>query len=104
MTTLQVAVYVYGVVMNPKTGALLAVAQHGRCGVCLMHMHGEPRSMQAAPMQGDAVPQVLEFFHDLEGIVHCPVRLHSPDADYSADSARIVLEARVIQRVCILHH
>ncbi|MBQ1657950.1 MAG: dihydropteroate synthase [Rhodocyclaceae bacterium] len=45
-------------------GALLTVAQHGRCGVCLMHMHGEPRSMQAAPMQGDAVPQVLEFFRD----------------------------------------
>ena len=45
-------------------GALLAVAQHGRCGVCLMHMHGEPRSMQASPMQGDAVPQVLEFFRD----------------------------------------
>ena len=27
-------------------GALDAVAAHPRCGVCLMHMHGEPRSMQ----------------------------------------------------------
>ncbi|MBR6976753.1 MAG: dihydropteroate synthase, partial [Ottowia sp.] len=43
-------------------GALEAVAQHGRCGVCLMHMHGEPRTMQTAPMQGDAVAQVLDFF------------------------------------------
>lgn len=44
-----------------QPGALTAVASHPRCGVCLMHMHGEPRTMQAAPMQGDAVPQVLAF-------------------------------------------
>ena len=34
------------------------VAQHPRCGVCLMHMHREPQTMQAAPMEGDVVPQV----------------------------------------------
>ncbi len=34
---------------------------HPRCGICLMHMHGEPQSMQRSPMQGDAVPQVLQF-------------------------------------------
>jgi dihydropteroate synthase len=42
-------------------GAAEAVAAHPSCGVCLMHMHGEPASMQRAPMDGDAVPQVLAF-------------------------------------------
>jgi dihydropteroate synthase len=37
------------------------VANHGRCGLCLMHMHLEPQSMQIAPMAGDAVPQVRDF-------------------------------------------
>jgi len=41
--------------------AASVVAAHGHCGVCLMHMHREPQSMQMAPMAGDAVPQVLEF-------------------------------------------
>lgn len=38
-------------------------AQHPSCGVCLMHMHmhREPQTMQAEPMQGDVVPQVLLF-------------------------------------------
>ena len=38
-----------------------AVAEHPQCGVCLMHMHLEPQSMQIAPMVGDAVPQVVDF-------------------------------------------
>ena len=37
------------------------VAAHGRCGVCLMHMHREPRSMQVEPMTGDVVVQVHAF-------------------------------------------
>ncbi len=40
------------------------VAKHPSCGVCLMHMHKEPQTMQAEPMQGDAasvVSQVLLF-------------------------------------------
>jgi len=37
------------------------IARHGACGVCLMHMHREPQTMQAAPMDGDAVPQVSQF-------------------------------------------
>ncbi|WP_312305217.1 dihydropteroate synthase [Pulveribacter sp.] len=44
-----------------QPGAAEVVARHGRCGVCLMHMHGEPASMQLSPLEGDAVPQVLEF-------------------------------------------
>ncbi len=37
------------------------VAGHATCGVCLMHMHREPATMQAEPMQGDVVPQVAAF-------------------------------------------
>jgi dihydropteroate synthase len=44
-----------------QPGASEAVAAHPSCGVCLMHMHGEPASMQRAPMAGDAVPQVIAF-------------------------------------------
>lgn len=42
-------------------GAPQVVAHHPRCGLCLMHMHGDPQTMQSAPMAGDAVPQVLSF-------------------------------------------
>ena len=41
--------------------AVDVVAQHPSCGVCLMHMHREPQTMQAEPMQGDVLPQVLLF-------------------------------------------
>lgn len=44
-----------------RAGAAETVARHERCGVCLMHMHGEPKTMQVAPMSGDAVPQVQRF-------------------------------------------
>jgi dihydropteroate synthase len=44
-----------------RPGALDVVASHASCGLCIMHMHGEPQTMQRAPMQGDAVPQVREF-------------------------------------------
>ena len=44
-----------------QPGALQVVATHASCGVCLMHMHREPQTMQAAPMQGDVLPQVLSF-------------------------------------------
>lgn len=44
-----------------QPGALAAVAQHPSCGICLMHMHRDPQTMQVAPMAGDAVPAVAEF-------------------------------------------
>jgi dihydropteroate synthase len=47
-----------------QPGALDAVARHPHCGVCVMHMHGEPQTMQRAPMEGDAVPQVLAFLRE----------------------------------------
>ena len=44
--------------------ALAAVARHPNCGVCLMHMHGEPATMQRQPMAGDAPAAVRDFLHD----------------------------------------
>ena len=44
-----------------QTGAAAAVAAHPQCGVCLMHMHRDPQTMQQAPMDGDVVPEVLSF-------------------------------------------
>jgi len=38
-----------------------AVCLSSGAGVCLMHMHGEPASMQIHPMEGDAVPEVKHF-------------------------------------------
>lgn len=46
-----------------KPGAREVVAGHPACGVCLMHMHREPVSMQTAPMEGDVLAQVLAFFN-----------------------------------------
>ena len=43
------------------TDALSVVAEYD-CGICLMHMHGEPRTMQVRPMQGDVMSLVKEFF------------------------------------------
>lgn len=37
------------------------VRAHPSCGVCLMHMHRDPQTMQTAPMEGDVVPQVRGF-------------------------------------------
>jgi dihydropteroate synthase len=37
------------------------VRQHSSCGVCLMHMHRNPQTMQVAPMEGDVVQLVLTF-------------------------------------------
>ncbi|MBD9665136.1 dihydropteroate synthase [Variovorax paradoxus] len=45
-----------------RPGARKAVAAHPSCGVCLMHMHRDPQTMQTAPMQGDVLPQVLSFW------------------------------------------
>jgi dihydropteroate synthase len=42
-------------------GALEVVSAHPSCGICLMHMHREPQTMQVQPMQGDVVPQVRAF-------------------------------------------
>ena len=42
-------------------GALDAVAAHPNCGVCLMHMHRDPQTMQADPMRGPVLGPVSSF-------------------------------------------
>lgn len=45
-----------------QPGAWDVLRAEPRAGVCLMHMHREPGSMQVEPMQGDVVSQVQSFF------------------------------------------
>lgn len=47
-----------------RAGALEVVAAHPRCGVCLMHMHRDPQTMQVAPMHGSVVAPVRQFLGD----------------------------------------
>jgi dihydropteroate synthase len=42
-------------------GAMQVVARHPSCGVCLMHMHRNPQTMQISPMTGDVVQEVYRF-------------------------------------------
>ena len=45
-----------------RPGALAAVAAHPACGVCLMHMQGEPGVMQRSPhYDGDVVREVAAW-------------------------------------------
>ncbi|MEM1113726.1 MAG: dihydropteroate synthase [Pseudomonadota bacterium] len=46
-----------------RPGALEAAAATG-LPICLMHMQGEPDSMQAAPRYGDVVEEVASFLED----------------------------------------
>lgn len=45
-----------------QPGAREVVASHPSCGVCLMHMHRDPQTMQAMPMEGEVVAAVLSFW------------------------------------------
>ena len=50
-------------IINDVTGmrdvsAQRIVARHGHCGICLMHMQGEPRSMQVHPHYNDVVQDI----------------------------------------------
>ncbi len=68
-----------------QPGAAGVVAAHPSCGVCLMHMHRDPQTMQQTPMQGDVVGEVLSFLQraaqDLQSL--------------GVDQARIVLDAGI---------
>ena len=44
-------------------GAIEAVRESG-CGLCLMHMQGEPGTMQQAPDYGDVVSEVGQFLRE----------------------------------------
>jgi dihydropteroate synthase len=44
-----------------RPGAEQVVSAHPRCGVCLMHMHRDPQTMQTQPMTGDVLFDVDTF-------------------------------------------
>lgn len=51
--------------INDVTGFRLqaareVIARHPSCGVCVMHMQGEPRTMQSAPHYSDVVTEVSD--------------------------------------------
>ena len=46
-----------------RPGALDCVAAHPGVGVCLMHMRGEPATMQAEAVYADVVAEVRDFLH-----------------------------------------
>ncbi|MEO7010714.1 MAG: dihydropteroate synthase [Caldimonas sp.] len=46
--------------------ALDVVAAHANCGVCLMHMQGEPGVMQQRPEYGDVVAEVAAYLRERE--------------------------------------
>lgn len=54
--------------VNDVTGlsdpAMLDLCVAERCSVCIMHMQGEPRTMQSAPVYCDVVQEVLSFLLD----------------------------------------
>ena len=68
-----------------QNGAAQVVARHPSCGVCLMHMHRDPQTMQTAPMEGDVVPQVLLFLERTAQYIQ----------GLGVDKARIVLDMGV---------
>jgi len=45
-------------------GAIDVVAAHPTCGVCLMHMRGTPRSMQAEAVYDDVAAHVMSFLRE----------------------------------------
>jgi dihydropteroate synthase len=51
---------------NDRSGVDV-VRSHGSCGVCLMHMHRDPQTMQSSPMEGNVMPQVLGFLQAVAG-------------------------------------
>jgi dihydropteroate synthase len=44
-----------------QPGAERVIAAHPACGVCLMHMHREPQTMQMQTMTGDVLAEVAAF-------------------------------------------
>lgn len=63
-------------------GAVEAVAAHPNCGVCLMHMRGDPATMQQRPAYDDVVAEVSAFLRE---------RLQTVRA-HGVDPERIVLD------------
>jgi len=68
-----------------QPGAREAVSAHPSCGICLMHMHRDPQTMQAVPMAGDVIPAVLSFLGEQAQLLRAA----------GVDSSRIMLDPGV---------
>ena len=68
-----------------RPGAREIIAGHPGCGLCLMHMHGEPQTMQRTPLEGDAVLRALAFLTEAAQLVRA----------MGVDKARIVWDAGI---------
>ena len=68
-----------------QPGAREAVSAHPSCGICLMHMHRDPQTMQAVPMAGDVIPAVLSFLGEQAQLLRAA----------GVDSSRITLDPGV---------
>ena len=64
-----------------QKGALQAVAS-SRCGLCMMHMHGEPATMQLHPMVGNVMEELSVFFQTQLALID----------EVGIDQSRVVLD------------
>ncbi|NLA51157.1 MAG: dihydropteroate synthase [Alcaligenaceae bacterium] len=67
-----------------QPGALEVVANHPNCGICIMHMDGEPKTMQVSPPDyaGNITVAVKQFLQDrLDALLK-----------YNVDSSRVMLD------------
>ena len=65
-----------------QPGAQSVVSAHPRCGVCLMHMHRDPQTMQINTMQGDVLTEVAVFLRARVQVLQA----------LGVDAARLVLD------------
>lgn len=47
-----------------QPGAQEVVVGHPQCGICLMHMHRDPQTMQTQPMSGEVLGEVQAFLQE----------------------------------------
>ena len=75
-------------------GALELIALHRNCGVCLMHMHGDPATMQQRPQYDDVLEEVRGFLD---------ARLHALQA-LGVDPERVVLDPGIGFGKSVVHN
>ena len=68
-----------------QPGAEQVIAGHGGCGVCLMHMQGDPKTMQTKIMSGDVLIEVAAFLSERSQAL----------LDSGVDSQRLLLDAGI---------
>jgi len=65
-----------------QPGAVDVITAHPRCGLCLMHMHRDPQTMQESPLEANAVTAVVDFLNERATVLR----------DRGVDADRIVFD------------